>query len=168
MNLIGNALKFTPRGSIEVRLAARAEGLAIDVVDTGIGIDIEEAQRGSLFEPFHQADAHTYGGSGLGLALSRRLAEAMGGALELVSSAPGAGSTLSAAPAHRPGRRGSRRGRRPASVHRPRRWTGRWPAGGCSWPTTTTIFAPRSPSCWSWPARRWCRPRGASPPSSWR
>jgi signal transduction histidine kinase/CheY-like chemotaxis protein len=94
MNLLGNALKFTARGAIEVRLSVDGDGerLACDVVDSGIGL--APGQKEGLFEPFHQADGRTYGGSGLGLALSRRLAEALGGSLELAQSAPGVGSTF--------------------------------------------------------------------------
>ena len=98
-NLVGNAVKFTERGGIvvSVRTDAAEDGKAwtIDVTDTGIGIDADG--RPPLFEPFQQADAsisQRYGGSGLGLALSRRLAEQLGGSLVLLRSAPGAGSTF--------------------------------------------------------------------------
>jgi signal transduction histidine kinase/ActR/RegA family two-component response regulator len=99
VNLIGNAIKFTTAGSIVVslRTAAAENGSQwiIDVADTGIGIAPD--RHALLFEPFAQADAsiaQTYGGSGLGLALSRRLAERMGGSLVLLRSAPGSGSTF--------------------------------------------------------------------------
>jgi PAS domain S-box-containing protein len=99
VNLIGNAVKFTERGHVLVRVEEEAETyggsrLRFDVVDTGIGIPA--AQRGRLFEPFVRGDAaqHEPGGVGLGLAISRRLVEAMGGRLA-VESEPGAGSIFS-------------------------------------------------------------------------
>jgi len=98
VNLIDNAIKFTSHGSIRVSLRASPEGahaLAIDVADTGIGI--AEGQQAHLFEPFSQANAEigtAYGGSGLGLALSRRLAERLGGTLVLLRSTPGGGATF--------------------------------------------------------------------------
>jgi signal transduction histidine kinase/CheY-like chemotaxis protein len=93
-NVIGNAIKFTARGGVRVRIGA-AEQISIDVADTGIGLTV--AQAASLFEPFSQADpsiGERFGGSGLGLALSKRLAQAMGGDLLLLESAPGAGATF--------------------------------------------------------------------------
>ena len=97
-NLLSNALKFTPRGSIQLSLevidnAAQQQTLRWSVRDTGIGISAE--QRARLFAPFSQADASThrqYGGSGLGLAISRQLAQLLGGELSL-QSAPGEGTT---------------------------------------------------------------------------
>jgi PAS domain S-box-containing protein len=90
LNLVGNALKFTERGSVSVEVELR-EGpqvplLAIAVRDTGIGISKEAMER--LFQQFEQADASTtrkYGGTGLGLVISRRLATLMGGSLEVES-----------------------------------------------------------------------------------
>jgi signal transduction histidine kinase/DNA-binding response OmpR family regulator/HPt (histidine-containing phosphotransfer) domain-containing protein len=99
-NLVGNAIKFTERGEVVVDVGAEsgpAEGLVgvrFAVRDTGIGIP--ESARGSLFEPFAQADASTtrrYGGSGLGLAICRQLVELMGGHIELESE-EGRGSTF--------------------------------------------------------------------------
>ena len=98
-NLIGNAAKFTDRGSITVRVRATdvqadTVSLALSVADTGIGMD--EAQQARLFKPFSQADSSTtrrYGGTGLGLSIVKRLAELMGGGVS-VRSAPGMGSTF--------------------------------------------------------------------------
>ncbi len=96
MNVIGNALKFTERGEIRVRLApAGATSLSIDVSDTGIGLSAE--QQRTLFVPFQQADpaiARTYGGSGLGLVLSKRFAQELGGDVLVAASVPGVGSTI--------------------------------------------------------------------------
>jgi PAS domain S-box-containing protein len=97
MNLVGNAVKFTSQGEIEVRgqLQHRSGDrvrLYFSVRDTGIGI--EPADQARLFEPFVQVDASTtrrYGGTGLGLAISRRLVELMQGRL-WVESDPGHGS----------------------------------------------------------------------------
>ncbi|MGH7709534.1 MAG: ATP-binding protein [Vulcanimicrobiaceae bacterium] len=98
-NLIGNAVKFTDRGSIHVavEVAERRAGTVVarfTVADTGIGI--APAALAALFEPFRQADSSTsrrFGGTGLGLAISKRLVELMGGSIA-VSSTPGAGSTF--------------------------------------------------------------------------
>ncbi len=100
MNLVGNALKFTDRGSILVRGTAEAcDGacrLTFDVVDTGLGIANEAQDK--LFTPFIQADEsinRRFGGSGLGLSISRGLCQAMGGDLTL-NSVPDQGSTFTA------------------------------------------------------------------------
>jgi PAS domain S-box-containing protein len=97
-NLIGNAVKFTLDGGVEVRLTATGGGpqkrLRVEIEDTGIGI-AQEAQI-SLFQRFHQADSSTtrrFGGSGLGLAITRRLAELMDGQVGLRSQ-EGIGSTF--------------------------------------------------------------------------
>jgi signal transduction histidine kinase/CheY-like chemotaxis protein len=93
-NLIGNAVKFTSAGSIQVRVGRQDAHLRVSVRDTGIGIAPEvQAQ---LFRPFIQADASTtrrFGGSGLGLAICKRLAEAMEGTIR-VHSEEGRGSTF--------------------------------------------------------------------------
>lgn len=97
VNLLGNAVKFTPSGEVvlSVRTARRGESrveLAFTVRDTGIGISAEHIAR--LFQPFSQVDASTtrkFGGTGLGLVISRRLAELMGGRLEVeTKEQPGA------------------------------------------------------------------------------
>lgn len=94
-NLMSNALKFTREGRVDIRIAAEGELIRIEVSDTGIGI-AEDAQA-RIFQPFTQAGANItrqFGGTGLGLALTRRLCEAMQGTLELQST-PGSGSRFS-------------------------------------------------------------------------
>jgi two-component system, sensor histidine kinase len=92
-NLVSNAVKFTDKGEIELRLDGRDPArVRITVSDTGIGLSKD--QSGRIFEPFVQADVTTtrkYGGTGLGLAITKQLVEAMGGVIK-VDSAPGAGS----------------------------------------------------------------------------
>ncbi|MDP2823884.1 MAG: ATP-binding protein [Sulfuritalea sp.] len=100
LNLVGNAIKFTGSGHVEVRvgLAAGVDErvcLAVDVEDSGVGIRPEDVA--GLFQPFSQADVSTsrnYGGTGLGLALSQHLAQMMDGGIG-VSSREGSGSTFS-------------------------------------------------------------------------
>jgi signal transduction histidine kinase len=100
INLVGNAIKFTPSGS--VRLVLRLDEhelsdhryLCFDVIDTGIGI--APGQHRQIFEPFSQADGSStrrYGGTGLGLTISKRLALLLGGDIALQSE-PGKGSTF--------------------------------------------------------------------------
>lgn len=99
VNLIGNAVKFTPKGEVFVQVrASRLEGerhtFHFSVRDTGIGIEPDKINR--LFRSFSQVDASTtrqYGGTGLGLAISRRLCEMMGGKLWCESEV-GKGSTF--------------------------------------------------------------------------
>lgn len=98
-NMIGNAIKFTEHGGVHVHLRTDRRGTSgvvrIDVIDTGIGLD--ESQIDSLFKPFCQLDSSTtreYGGTGLGLTISRRLARLMGGEIS-VHSVPGHGATFS-------------------------------------------------------------------------
>ena len=139
-NFISNALKFTERG--EVRVSARALGrtaraVAISVADTGIGIAPEDQDR--IFEEFGQVEhavQRRVKGTGLGLALSRRLAELLGGGITL-ESAPGIGSTFSLELPLR-----SRRSRPPC---RRRPWTLR--ASRCSWWTTTPPCCTSTSGC---------------------
>ena len=94
MNLIGNALKFTERGNVTVSVRPGDAGVVIEVRDTGIGIAAD--RQAAVFEPFEQAasdTAHRFGGTGLGLTISRSLCARMGGELTL-ESAPGVGSTF--------------------------------------------------------------------------
>lgn len=102
INVIGNAIKFTSWGGVEVRVrilsGGRQEGpctLQFSVKDTGIGISYAEAAK--LFQPFSQADStntRKFGGTGLGLYISRKLARAMGGDLVLSHSRAQGGSTF--------------------------------------------------------------------------
>ena len=99
MNLVNNAIKFTPKGEVVVLTAveqqtAEAVSLRFSVSDTGIGIAPEKLD--TIFAPFTQADSSTtrrFGGTGLGLAISQRLVNLMGGLIQ-VESQPGKGSTF--------------------------------------------------------------------------
>jgi len=105
-NLIANAIKFTPAGSVHVRLTclAHEDRLRCEVVDTGIGVP--EMARERIFEAFVQADGTTrrrFGGTGLGLTISRQLVELMGGKIGALSNDPGPGTTFwFELPMHRP------------------------------------------------------------------
>lgn len=95
MNLVSNALKFTPAGSVVIALSYDSHsGLRVSVSDTGIGIPSEKQDK--LFQRFSQIDSSTtrrYGGSGLGLAICKRLVEMMGGSIH-VESILGCGTTI--------------------------------------------------------------------------
>ncbi len=93
-NLVSNALKFTDRGGVKVRVARKAGALVFEVADSGIGIAPE--QLAHLFRKFEQADASTtrrFGGTGLGLAICRELTELMGGEIS-ARSTRGSGATF--------------------------------------------------------------------------
>lgn len=86
LNLIGNAIKFTRNGEVKVKVSSQHEQLQIVVADTGIGMTPEQLQR--IFEPFEQADrsiARRFGGSGLGLTISRQLLGLMEGHISVSS-----------------------------------------------------------------------------------
>jgi signal transduction histidine kinase len=95
LNLVGNAIKFTDRGFVEIGAGVAEHGrFELVVRDTGPGIAAEH--RGRIFEAFQQVDDSTTrekGGTGLGLAISRRIVEMHGGAMA-VESMPGEGSTF--------------------------------------------------------------------------
>ncbi len=94
VNLGGNAVKFTEQGSVRVNVRLEGEWLVFEVSDTGIGIATADITR--LFQPFTQLDTgftRRFGGTGLGLFVSRRLAELLGGDIG-VASVPGTGSTF--------------------------------------------------------------------------
>ncbi|MFQ5463819.1 MAG: ATP-binding protein, partial [Phycisphaerae bacterium] len=109
INLLGNAIKFTEEGG--VRLVVRFEPddtdpcMQFDVIDTGVGMTPEQAA--GLFQPFNQADTSTtrrFGGTGLGLTISKHFAELLGGDITIVSSTPGVGThfrlTIATGPLH--------------------------------------------------------------------
>ena len=99
INLVGNAIKFTEKGSVELNVAFDRTNrwkpkLRFSVIDTGIGMTEQQVKK--IFEPFTQADGSTarqYGGTGLGLTISRRLARILGGDIA-VQSSPGAGTSF--------------------------------------------------------------------------
>ena len=92
LNLVGNAIKFTDRGSVRVSVSNAGGAACVTVVDDGMGMDAEQLE--ALFRPYTQFnDARACEGSGLGMALSRRLARMMGGDLR-VASTPGHGTTF--------------------------------------------------------------------------
>jgi len=92
INLVGNAIKFTSKGSVRITMRHVTEPrpiLQFDIVDTGIGMTTAQAAR--LFEPFHQADgsfSRRFGGTGLGLVISRRFSQLLGGDVRLVATGP--------------------------------------------------------------------------------
>ena len=101
VNLIGNAIKFTDRGHVDIECDLGFTGsnklgdMILSVHDTGIGINSEEQKK--LFQAYRQANpqiSRKYGGTGLGLNISKKLAKALGGDLVLTQSSPGAGSVF--------------------------------------------------------------------------
>ncbi len=101
VNLLGNAIKFTSSGTISLALSliesADGERLCIEVADTGIGMTPDQAA--ALFQPFAQADnstARRFGGTGLGLTISRQLAQLLGGDVIIAESAAGVGTRMRA------------------------------------------------------------------------
>ncbi len=94
LNLVANAVKFTHQGEVECELEQTADGVELRVRDTGVGISPERQE--AIFEAFVQADGSTsrrYGGTGLGLTITRQLTQLMGGTIS-VESESGAGSTF--------------------------------------------------------------------------
>jgi PAS domain S-box-containing protein len=94
INLLSNAVKFTPRGGVRLRVARERDQVFFKVIDTGIGMSPGQVER--IFTPFEQADSSTtrrFGGTGLGLVISRNLAHLMGGEIT-VESAPAKGSAF--------------------------------------------------------------------------
>ncbi|HSX86108.1 MAG TPA: YfiR/HmsC family protein [Cellvibrio sp.] len=86
INLLGNASKFSPQGTITITALHQPNRIYISVADTGIGLSAEQQQQ--IFEPFRQADSGTtrkFQGSGLGLSITRQLCEMMGGSIEVES-----------------------------------------------------------------------------------
>lgn len=106
LNLVGNAVKFTPDGEITIQAEVKPQKaeykgviwpgtVKISVIDSGIGVSLEKQDR--LFQSFSQVDGERtrqYGGTGLGLAISQRLVEAMGGTVHFISMGEGLGSTV--------------------------------------------------------------------------
>ena len=93
-NLIGNAIKFTERGRVELRVTLCPRGIGFEVRDSGIGIPPDRLDR--LFDPFYQVDSSRvrgHAGTGLGLTISQRIVQEMGGRIR-VHSTPGEGSTF--------------------------------------------------------------------------
>jgi signal transduction histidine kinase len=94
LNLLANAVKFTERGTVGLKAERRGDELVVAVSDTGPGMTAEDLER--IYEPFWQAEdplTRQVGGTGLGLSVSRRLAEMLGGTIT-AESRPGAGSTF--------------------------------------------------------------------------
>ena len=94
-NLIGNAIKFTERGGVRLRLTSSGEGVLIEVIDSGVGIPA--ASRDRVFASFSQVDmsrARRFEGTGLGLAISKHLAEAMGGSIGFNDREDGPGTVF--------------------------------------------------------------------------
>jgi CheY-like chemotaxis protein/HPt (histidine-containing phosphotransfer) domain-containing protein/anti-sigma regulatory factor (Ser/Thr protein kinase) len=94
MNLAGNAIKFTEKGSVAIEIKQSGSEIKFSIIDTGIGISKDKLQ--TVFESFSQAnssDTRKYGGTGLGLTISRQLVELMGGKIN-IESKEGSGTTF--------------------------------------------------------------------------
>ncbi len=95
INIIGNAIKFSAKGKIEINISVQENHFIVAVKDTGPGLTAVQIE--NLFQPFTQGDpsiTRKHGGTGLGLALSRKLARALGGDISVKPSAPGEGSVF--------------------------------------------------------------------------
>ena len=155
VNLVGNAIKYTDRGRVMVRVESAPPGpagslLRFDIADTGNGLSPEALS--GLFQPFHRGGTGPYG-AGLGLAISRKLAELLGGTIE-VRSETGRGSTFSllidVAACGRQGRRSAGPAGEPLDLCSTP--PGRdYPAGSC-WRKTTPTTAGPSACDSAWPA----------------
>ena len=94
-NLVSNAFKYTPSGSVSVKLIARSGYATLQLKDTGLGIPKEDLPR--IFEAFHQVSEHrarSQGGLGLGLSIVHDLVKLHGGAVDVQSDGAGHGSTF--------------------------------------------------------------------------
>lgn len=103
MNIVGNAIKFTEKGSVTVTTSATANELKFVIEDTGIGLSSPQIKK--LFKPFAQVDnslTRKHEGTGLGLVVSRRLAQALNGDVRLIRSTPGAGSAFEVSVGYKP------------------------------------------------------------------
>ena len=170
-NLVGNAVKFTDRGEVAVKVSLLEAGadhatLQVEVADTGIGIPADRLT--AVFDSFVQADDSTtrrFGGTGLGLAICAQLVELMQGQIR-VESELGRGSRFIFTASVRA--RSRRRASRPAPPPI-------WPACRCCWWTITRASARWSGACWPagrcgwWPAMprgRWRRPGRRARPAT--
>lgn len=98
LNLVGNSIKFTSYGGIEIAAEKNSKTgqVKLSVIDTGVGIALEKQEK--VFEKFTQADGSTsrkYGGTGLGLTITKSLVELMDGSITLFSAGPGTGTSMS-------------------------------------------------------------------------
>ncbi len=95
INLVGNAIKFTPEGTVTLTAEPLRSDILFEVTDTGIGIPVDKLDK--VFQKFIQVDGSAtrrYGGTGLGLAISKHLVEMMGGKISIRSDGPGTGTTI--------------------------------------------------------------------------
>jgi signal transduction histidine kinase len=107
VNLVSNALRFTPEGSVQVRVEAGANDVAVRVTDTGLGFAADQGER--LFRQFSRLHPSVHGGTGLGLYIARAIVEMHGGSISARSDGPGKGATFEfrlprLAPGPRPGK----------------------------------------------------------------